>query len=444
MTEFTIGERLLLHLHRYRSLDQNEIYNIPWELTQDGIATTLCISRAHASIELKKLKNKERVVEYQAHVKGGKVKRFVYYLNADGLKAAMDVLKKAEDAGVDVRSLLDLKCQDPTKALKDMTDRDRFAFGCACAFRVPVILDIFNEHERSVIPTDASGRTSISKDVRNRYLTAASADECRKWHSFVADQWLDNRKELRDYDESFRDIERTYHLIMAGRRTEACKLISNNIYNMMYIDDREFLDAVLTVTNPPERYLLDVLALTCEIAINVSDYKIARETAERLVDTVVFPGEENEARGDVDGYAYLAEIYMLRGMREESERYISLIRNSASVLAKLKLADILIDMREYARAAEQIDGIVNIPRQNQTYGFQKFYVTLKLNAAVLYDEDADITASECIPEVPPTEDHLIKLLVKANASADGRGKALLTSLARNYGLKDALRECGSS
>ena len=109
MTDFTIGERLLLHLHRYRSLDQNEIYNIPWELTQDGIATTLCISRAHASIELKKLKNKERVVEYQAHVKGGKVKRYVYYLNPEGLKAADEVLKKAEKAGVDVKTLLDLK-----------------------------------------------------------------------------------------------------------------------------------------------------------------------------------------------------------------------------------------------------------------------------------------------------------------------------------------------
>ena len=94
MTDFTIGERLLLHLYRYRSLDQNEIYNIPWELTQDGIATTLCISRAHASIELKKLKNKERVVEYQAHVKGGKVKRYVYYLNPEGLKAAAEVQKK--------------------------------------------------------------------------------------------------------------------------------------------------------------------------------------------------------------------------------------------------------------------------------------------------------------------------------------------------------------
>ena len=433
MTDFTIGERLLLHLHRYRSLDQNEIYNIPWELTQDGIATTLCISRAHASIELKKLKNKERVVEYQAHVKGGKVKRYVYYLNPEGLKAADEVLKKAEKAGVDVKTLLDLKCQDPTKAMNNMTDRDRRALGCACAFRVPVPLTIFEEHERAIIPSDVSGRTVISKDVRNRYLSAASPNERREWHTFAADQWLDNTTELTGYDEAFRATERTYHLLMAGRKAEACKKISAGTYDMMYIDDREFLDALLTVENPPEKNLIDVLALTCEIAINVSDYKVARETAERLADTVIFEGTDDEIRGDADGYAYLAEIYMLRGLKDEAEKYIAMIHDSQSIMAKLRLADVLIDMKEYSRAAEFIDGIRNIPRMNTAYGFQKFYTITKLNMAIAKENVTDITISESVPELPPTESRIRKLLEKANASADNRGKAMLKSLSKNFG-----------
>lgn len=433
MTDFTIGERLLLHLHRYRSLDQNEIYNIPWELTQDGIATTLCISRAHASIELKKLKNKERVVEYQAHVKGGKVKRYVYYLNPEGLKAADEVLKKAEKAGIDVKTLLDLKCQDPTKAMSSMTEKDRRALGCACAFRVPVPLTIFKEHERAVIPSDVSGRTVISKDVRNRYLSAASPDDRREWHKFAADQWLDNTTELTGYDEAFRATERTYHLLMAGRRSEACKKISSSTYDLMYIDDREFLDALLTVENPPEKNLIDVLALTCEIAINVSDYKVARETAERLADTVVFEGTDDEVRGDADGYAYLAEIYMLRGLRDEAEKYISMIDDSQSIMAKLRLADVLIDMKEYSRAAEFIDGIRNIPRMDTAHGFQKFYTIAKLNMSIARENVTDITTSESVPEMPPSESHIRKLLEKANASADSRGKAMLKSLSKNFG-----------
>lgn len=439
MTDFTIGERLLLHLYRYRSLDQNEIYNIPWELTQDGIATTLCISRAHASLELKKLKNKNRVTEYQAHVKGGKVKRYVYYLNNDGLVAASDVQKKADDAGVDVKTLLDLKCQDPTKAMDRMTAKDRRALGCACAFRVPVPLSIFQEHERSIIPSDASGRTVISKDVRERYLSAAPEDDRREWHSFAADQWLDNRVELSGYDEGFRFTERTYHLLMAGRKMEACKYISANIYDLMYIDDREFLDALLTISAPPEKNVLDVLALTCEIAINVSDYKVARETAERLAGTVVFEGTGNEARGDGDGYAYLAEIYMLRNLKDEAERYITLVRESDSVMAKLTLADVLVDMKEYSLAAQHIDGIRDIPRANVACGFRRFYVIAKLNAAIKNDADAKVEVSECVPEVPPSDTYIIKMMEKARASADGRGKALVKSLARNYGYTDLFR-----
>ncbi|MBO7205903.1 MAG: hypothetical protein J6V08_05760 [Candidatus Methanomethylophilaceae archaeon] len=439
MTDFTIGERLLLHLYRYRSLDQNEIYNIPWELTQDGIATTLCISRAHASIELKKLKNKERVVEYQAHVKGGKVKRYVYYLNPEGLKAAAEVQKKADDAGIDVKTLLDLKCQDPTMAFDSMTPEDKYALGCACAFRVPVPLTILEEHKRAIIPADASGMTVINKDVRERYLSAASPEDMRSWHSFAADEWLENRTDLRDYDEAFRIVERTYHLLKAGRKSEACRSISNNIYDLMYVDDRDFLDALLTVTNPPEKNLLDVLALTCDIAINVSDYKIARETAERMVDTVVFEGEENEEHGDAQGYAYLAEVYALRGMRDEADKFIRLVQESNSALAKLILADVLIDMKEYGSAADEIDKLTNIPRANEASVFRRFYTIAKLNLALREDSAADITVKGCVPEVPPTEEYIIKMLNMAFASAESRGKALVRSLAKSYGYRDLFR-----
>lgn len=444
MTEFTIGERLLLHLYRYRSLDQNEIYNIPWELTQDGIATTLCISRAHASIELKKLKTKNRVIEYQAHVKGGKVKRYVYYLNPDGFKAAAEVQKKADDAGIDVKTLLDLKCQDPTMALDKMTPSDKYALGCACAFRIPVPLTIFDDHKRAIIPADASGMTVINKDVRNRYLSAADVEDSRAWHSFAADQWLENRTELKAYDETFRVVERTYHLLMAGRKSEACRSISANIYDMVYIDDRDFLDALLTVTNPPEKNILDVLALTCEIAINVSDYKVARETAERLAGTIVFEGTDDEARGDADGYAYLAETYMLRGLKDEANKYIGMVMGSDSALAKLTLIDVLIDMKEYEMAAKEIDGLSNIPRANSASVFRKFYAIAKLNLALMEEKDIGIGLHECVPEIPPTEAFVIQKLNKAYASAESRGKALVRSLAKNYGYRDLFKEHGSS
>ena len=439
MTDFTIGERLLLHLYRYRSLDQNEIYNIPWELTQDGIATTLCISRAHASLELKKLRNKERITEYQAHVKGGKVKRYVYYLNPEGLRAAAEVQDKADKAGIDVRTLLDLKSQDPVLAMDRMTQNDKKALGCACAFRVPVPISIFDEHERAVIPADASGRTVITKDMRARYLNASSDEDSRSWHSFAADKWLEDRADLTGYDEAFRRSERIYHLLMAGRKSEACRAISADVYDLMYINDREFLDALLTVTTPPEKNILDVLALTCEIAINLADYKVARETAERLAGTVVFEDTDKESRGDCDGYAYLAETYMLRGLKEESDKYVKMILDSDSALAKLILADVLIDMKEYDLAAKTIDDVRKIPESNVVSVFRKNYETAKLNLMIRGDKDASVGVWDCVPENPPSDSYLVKMLEKAYSSIDGRGKALVKSLAKDNGYRDLFK-----
>jgi tetratricopeptide (TPR) repeat protein len=320
-----------------------------------------------------------------------------------------------------------------------MTPEDKYALGCACAFRVPVPLTILKEHKRAIIPADASGMTVINKDVRERYLSAASSEDMRSWHSFAADEWLENRTELKEYDEAFRTVERIYHLLKAGRKSEACRSISNNIYDLMYIDDRDFLDALLTVTNPPEKNLLDVLALTCDIAINVSDYKIARETAERMVDTVVFEGEENEEHGDAQGYAYLAEVYALRGMRDEAEKFIRLVQESNSALAKLILADVLIDMKEYGSAADEIDKLTNIPRANEASVFRRFYTIAKLNLALREDSAGDITVRGCVPEVPPTDEYIIKMLNKAFASAESRGKALVRSLAKSYGYRDLFR-----
>ena len=70
MAEFTIGDRLILHLYTYRSVNPEDYFNIPWELTQDGISSSLGISRAHASIELKRQKEKGTITETLVRIKG--------------------------------------------------------------------------------------------------------------------------------------------------------------------------------------------------------------------------------------------------------------------------------------------------------------------------------------------------------------------------------------
>jgi len=86
MSSITVQDAALLHLNRYSSATP-DIYNMPFEATQDGIATALGISRAHASIELKKLIGKKQVGSIIAHTPQSSKKRIAYYMEQCGKSA---------------------------------------------------------------------------------------------------------------------------------------------------------------------------------------------------------------------------------------------------------------------------------------------------------------------------------------------------------------------
>ena len=86
MSQVTVGERILVHLSWY--LRFSDAFECPKETTQDGIAGGLGISRAHAALELKRLKGNTRVEERMAHVAGARTRRKVYSLTPAGAGAA--------------------------------------------------------------------------------------------------------------------------------------------------------------------------------------------------------------------------------------------------------------------------------------------------------------------------------------------------------------------
>src|SRR3989454_11684174 len=78
----TVGERILVHLSgllRHADLDE-----CPVEMTQDGIANALLLSRAHVALELKRLKSTGKVQERMAHVANARSRRKVYELTPAG------------------------------------------------------------------------------------------------------------------------------------------------------------------------------------------------------------------------------------------------------------------------------------------------------------------------------------------------------------------------
>ncbi len=115
--ELTVSERILYHLNNYVKYEDK--YEAPFDVTQDGIAQACSISRAHAAIELKKLKASGIVDETLKHVRKGKARRKVYFLTTSGKSKSADVLQYVRDNSI-------LPMVDPTKVSAESISRSKF------------------------------------------------------------------------------------------------------------------------------------------------------------------------------------------------------------------------------------------------------------------------------------------------------------------------------
>jgi len=93
--ELTVSERVLYHLINY--IKYEDKYEAPFDVTQDGISQACAISRAHAAIELKKMRAAGIVDERLSHVRRGKARRKVYFLTFDGKARAANVIQYVKD-----------------------------------------------------------------------------------------------------------------------------------------------------------------------------------------------------------------------------------------------------------------------------------------------------------------------------------------------------------
>lgn len=98
-SELTVSERILFHLNNY--LKYEDKYEVPFDVTQDGISQACSISRAHAAIELKKLKASGIIEEKLSHVRKGKARRKVYFLKFEGKTKAAKVSQYVRECSID-------------------------------------------------------------------------------------------------------------------------------------------------------------------------------------------------------------------------------------------------------------------------------------------------------------------------------------------------------
>ncbi|MDR0887949.1 MAG: hypothetical protein LBM39_02040 [Candidatus Methanoplasma sp.] len=274
MDNATIRERALLHLSRFPEVGPEKLFNVPFDLTQDGVASVLGISRAHASLELKKLKEGGKIDEWQAHIRTSGTKRKAYYLLPEGVAEANILKHHFESSGVIIDSLLDMKRCDPGTIWGNLSPPDRETFGLACVFRVSVPRKTLPETSTGVIPANFEGMTVISDNVREKYISTSDPEKIRAWHSNAADWWMDNGDD---------DQERLYHLVKAGRSTEACKLILRE--SEVFLENpNEDLLAIIKELKPVPKYVEPVYGIRSKIAIACDDAEDALLCAEVLDD----------------------------------------------------------------------------------------------------------------------------------------------------------------
>jgi len=102
-TDFTVQERIMLHLSNYNGFRDH--YLNPESVTQEGIAGAVGIARNHVPRALQGLKRGDLVTEATGRVKGAPRRKKVYFLSERGMgnvNALKEKLSAAETAGLDI------------------------------------------------------------------------------------------------------------------------------------------------------------------------------------------------------------------------------------------------------------------------------------------------------------------------------------------------------
>jgi len=407
MTRLTIAERIVLHLSRYEMIDNDHEFNIPWDLTQDGIASSLRITRAHSSIELKKLRERGKVIEHQTHIKGGGVKRKSYKLTPAGMEEAKRLKGLADKEGIDIMPMLDLKRCDPRTIWDSVCEDGRDVLGMACVLRCPVPRSDLPETKMPVIPVDVNGMTALSDAVKRNVLSVASDEDIRNWHSAASDYWLDR-------DDTH---ERLYHLVCAGRIKDACRLVAGEKDKLLYNINDDLCDT-LSMIDVPDRYMVDVMPVKITVAIESGEL----EMSETMIDALKKKDEEL-------GLLYSADLMMRMGDHSNALAMIRSIGKTDRNEVNLRMAGALGGLGYKKEAMAILDMLKHdIVSSGSVDGLDRVYMQMANVSVSSGDHDSSVA-------------YLTKALGAAGDESRRKIYGLLAASYEALGMNEKAKEC---
>jgi len=407
MKNLTIADRIVLHLSKYELLSDDE-FNATWDITQDGIAASLRISRAHSSLELKKLKEKERIYERQSHFKGARVKRRSYLLTGEGMEYAKHLKKAAEKDGIDIMPMLDMKRCDPGKLRESVGEEDFDVLGLVSVIRRPIPRADLPGTDGPVLPSDTHGMTVLSDIAKKNIISVADEERRKKWHSAAADYWLDHC-DMR---------ERLYHLVNSGRSKDACRLIVNEKERLLNGIDKDLVNILGKLSDIPCKHITDVLPVKITVSLLSGDLK----AAELLI--AVLSERDKEL-----GLLYSADLEMRKGNHKKALEIVNSIERTDDLEVNLRAASALGHL---GRTKEAIAILMrmkeHIVTSGEVNGLDRVYMHM-----------ADISSAG------NDNESAINYLTKALGVSDDTGRKkvydMLTSLYNAIGMSAKAEEC---
>lgn len=312
--------------------DQEE-YNLPFDMTQDGIGTAIGISRAHTSLELKKLRNREQVKEKQVRVVNSNVRRKVYHLTDAGISEAESVKQRLKSVGIAFETILDPRYCNPKLMWAGLNASDRDVFGLVCVLRIPVSKESLPHSTPGVVPFTHKGMVDLSEGDKKRYLRAADPKNIRNWHSMAADWYIEN---------GLSNAEKLYHLIKAGRDVESERLLVRHALKFISSYREDLLD-VIKYMEDPSKTPLSSWSIRGKLAIYCKDVEYAETCARKL-----------EELDSLEGDILRAEIKFLEG------DYLGAYRDAKKLYEETELGRVVLIMGKSLLEMEEFDIAENV------------------------------------------------------------------------------------
>lgn len=273
MKEITNHDRISAHLFRYNYIRSDIEFDAPFEITQDGIAMGIGVSRGHSNIILRRMEENNEIIVGLSSIKDSNrsAKRKIYLLSEYGKNLFKARVKELKESGTDIEELVKGIDRYRLEDIRRITGDRMDDLGCMAVLRVKVRKEDV-PLESPLVPIIRQSYAVMKDSIRKTIITEASPIEIRKWHSKAADWCMDHDADIK---------ERLHHLVSSFRDREAMRIARNQKYLLMDNPDQDLSDSLGALALRSERS--DIIETATRIALEVGDLQMADDLSAKLL-----------------------------------------------------------------------------------------------------------------------------------------------------------------